>query len=602
MQLHIRTLFDYGAITVYLLALFALIGAPVKLALRLGGVSVGRMVPAPVIGLALIVGVSWYWATPFGGTKPVARLLLVVAAVALALIVVACRKSRPLRSLFVDAEVRALAGMGALCFAGLALVMVINDTQLFTNNHFTVLTLGNNDAPSYALMGQQLLDEPREAGNIVGYNAGARSLGFSGGAYAALAGAASLTGLDVWRVMNPMLLVVCALGAYSLALLVRRSLSRRHATLAAGAAVVGFSVFYVAYLVAQWFFAQLLGMAFVFAVIGVVYDTVRSRSHRDSAGGVVLASLLLAAGLSIYPHMTMAGSAVLLPIVALASSPAATLRRAVHTGIVFGAACLVAGAAVPGVVRDAIDITRDLKNEEAGWSLPSIFPSEMLGFQSVSTGPQGWLTVAVSVAIVLGLFGAAVFVWRRTRNEAVLAFVGAIVLALATYVAVYQQEGGPTYRQWKWVTFFIPIFVASAIVLVGLTVVSLRGRAALLQRAGPGAFAVYVAIVLLFSSGAGFPLSPPAAYFKLTADQINLQYDDRLAELPSLHVNTGPYWETMWIVYFLRDVPVTLQPDSYYPKTPAQGPWYLERNDQPLAPGAEATPLNGTYRLVKMPG
>ena len=81
-----------------------------------------------------------------------------------------------------------------------------------------------------------------------------------------------------------------------------------------------------------------------------------------------------------------------------------------------------------------------------------------------------------------------------------------------------------------------------------------------------------------------------------------MQYDSRLPTLPSLHLNTGPYWETMWAAYFLRAVPVTLEADSYYPKTPATGPWYLERNDRPLTPGAEATRLNDTYRLVKMPG
>src|SRR5438477_1400234 len=215
MQFHIRTLFDYGVITVYLLAIFALIGAPVKLLLRAVGVNVGRMVPAPVIGLALVVVVSWYWATPLGGTKPVPRLLLLIAVLATVGVVAAQRNERPLRRAVADIEVRALVVMGALCFSGLALVMVVNDTQLFTRDYFTVVTLGNNDAPSYALISQQLLDDPREPGNIAGFDAGARSLGFSGGACAVLAAAASMTGLDVWRVMNPMMLVTLTLGAYS---------------------------------------------------------------------------------------------------------------------------------------------------------------------------------------------------------------------------------------------------------------------------------------------------------------------------------------------------------------------------------------------------
>ena len=216
-----------------------------------------RMVPAPVIGLAIVVVVSWYWATPLGGTKPVARLLVVIAAVALLAIIGIQRRERPLRRMLADTEVHALAVVGALCFAGMALVMVVNDTQLFTRDYFTVVTLGNNDAPSYALIAQQLLDDPRDAGNIAGFRCQAHDRSVSPVARAPCSRARRRSPVrDVWHVMNPMMLVVVTLGAYSLALLVRRMLSRRHALLAAGAAVVGFSVLYVAYLVAQWFFAQ----------------------------------------------------------------------------------------------------------------------------------------------------------------------------------------------------------------------------------------------------------------------------------------------------------------------------------------------------------
>jgi hypothetical protein len=258
---------------------------------------------------------------------------------------------------------------------------------------------------------------------------------------------------------------------------------------------------------------------------------------------------------------------------------------------------------VPGLVRDGIDVTRQLESVEAGWSLPAIFPSEMLGFQSSPSGSQGWLTITVSVLIVVCAFGAALIVWRTTKDEGVPGLVVAMTMVLATYAVVYQREGGPTYRQWKWVTFFIPLFVGATIAMFGLTVKSLRGRAARLGVLGPALLVGYATIVLLFASGAGFPLRPPAAdaYLAVTADEINLGHDQRLANLPSLHINTTPYWETMWIAYFLRDVPVTLGPPTYYTTAEAVGPWYLERNDQPLAPRAEATPLNNTYRLVKMP-
>jgi hypothetical protein len=606
MQFQFRTFVEYLAIATYLIAAFAIVGAPVKLALRACGVSIGRVVPAPVIGSALVVLASWYWATPFGGTRPVARILLVAGIVAsLALGAWMLRRRDDLRSFVHDLDVRSCLMLGVLCFAGITTAFVATDGQLFVRSHFTVLTLGNNDAASYALISQHLLDEgPEDPGNIAGYDAGARSLGFSGGACALLAAGASLTGLDVWRVMTPMMLVALVLGAYSLGLLLREILGRERTVLIGVAVVLGFSVLYSAYLVAQWYYAQFTGMALVFTIGAVLYRAMRSTARRDTLASIGMVGLILAAGLSVYPHMTIMGSIVLLPVVAVTHESFGSLvRRGVRTAVVYAAGGVLAVALAPGLLVDAVDITRELEGVEAGWSLPSIYPTEMLGFQTDVRAGQGLLTTAASVAVVaaLGLCGA--IAWRRKRGDAALPLLMAIVVVLATYIAVYQREGGPTYRQWKWVTFFIPLFVAAAIALPALVVSSARQFASLWNRALTAALVFYGAVVLLFATGAGFPLSPPAAaYLSVTLDEINLRYDDQLAELPSLHINTSPYWETMWLAYFLRDVPVTLGPPTYYTTAPPAGPWYLERNDQPLAPGAEATQLNATYRLVEMPG
>jgi hypothetical protein len=571
MQFHVRTLADYLAITAYLITAFALIGSPIKFAMRCANVTVGRAVPAPVLGLAITVLATWYWATPHGGVKPVARLLVAVAAGALLLITVLARRLSPLRSTAGDSEVRRLLVIGVICFVGIFGVAIVTDTQLFTREHLSVLSLGNNDAASYALQAQHLLDDgPARAGNIAGYDAGIRSLGFSGGAYAVLAAAASLTGLDVWRVMTPMMLVTLILGAYSVALLLRRILGTDSLAVAF-ASLAGFFGFYAAYLVAQWFFAQLVGIAIVAAIVGLWHTTVRSAARRDFGCGVLLAGIVVAAGLSIYPHMTLAGSIVLAPIAAMSPSLRHTLRQGIRTSTVVVTTTVLAIALAPGLAKDALDITKELEGVEAGWPLPSIYPSEMLGFQTSSTASQSWLTVAVSALILVALVIAARISWSKGRGEAAVALLTGIAVVLATYALVYNREGGPSYRQWKWATFFIPLFVS---------------------------FASYATLAITFASGAGFPLRSPT-YLSVSLDQINLRYDDRLRALPSVHLNTEPYWETMWLAYFLRDTPVTLGPPTYYPVSAPQGPWYLERNDMPLQPGSTVTPLNATYRLVR---
>jgi hypothetical protein len=605
MQFHLDTFFAYVAIAAYVLVALAVIGAPVKILMRVLGVSVGRVVPAPVIGIVLVVLVSWYWATPFGGTRPVAWILVAVGIVGSTALAVVFPGRLGLRAMLRDADLRSCALLGVLCFAGVTTAMVATDGQLFVRSHLTVLTLGNNDAASYAFISQHLLDEgPGEPGNIAGYNAGARSIGFSGGACAVLASGAALAGLDVWQVMTPMMLVALVLGAYTLALLLRAICGRERTVLIGIGSVLGFSVLHTAYLVAQWFYAQLVGMTLVLAAAAVLYVAVRSMTRRDAFAAVVVVGSILAAGLSVYPHMTIMGSLVLLPVVAVAHASFRSLvRRGVRTAMLFGLGALLAVALAPGLLVDAIDITQELEDVNAGWPLPSIFPTEMLGFQTDVRAGQGWLTAMVSVVVVAALAGAAVFGWRRKRGDASLPLLTSIAVVLATYAVVYQREGGPTYRQWKWATFFIPLFVAAAVALADVAVTAVRRHGPLWNRALAAGLVFYGAVVVFFAPGAGFPLSPPAAeYLAVTLDEINLQHEDRLADLPSLHINTSPYWETMWLAYFLRDVPVTLGPLTYYATAPPNGPWVLERNDQPLAPGAEATELNETYRLVQMPG
>jgi hypothetical protein len=607
MQFHLRTLADFVALVGVLLVAFSLVGAPVKLALRAIGVTSARRVPAPTIGIAISVLGCWYWASPFGGTKPMLVGLLVGASVVtLGACAVALRRDRGvLRTIARDGHVRSSALIGVICFVGLGVAFVATDTQLFTRTHFTVLTLGDNDAPSYALEAQHMLDDgPKDPGNLVGFNAGVRSLGFSNGAYAALASAAAFTGQDVWRVMSAALFTVLLVGAYTLALLLRQVLGAGREAVAAAASVIGFSVLYVAYLVAQWFFAQLVGMALVLGVVLTLYGAVRAWRRRDAIAAVVVVALLLAAGLSVYPHMVVVGSITLLPIAAIAhESVRAFVRRGVRAGLVFGGGLVLGALAAPGLVVDAIDITKELEGVEAGWSLPSIFPTEMLGFQTSATAGQSWLTAAVSVAVVAALVAGAGLAWRRGRGAAALPLVMGMAAVLLTYFVVYQREGGPTYRQWKWVTFFIPVFVACAICTASLLVEALGPRWPAVRRVAGPAFGVYAVVVVMFASGAGFPLgiNAPNTYLSVTLDQINLRDNPVIETVPELHVNTTPYWESMWIAYFLRDQTVTLAAVSYYAPSPPLGPWYLERNDAPLAPGAEATPINETYRLVRMP-
>ena len=227
----------------------------------------------------------------------------------------------------------------------------------------------------------------------------------------------------------------------------------------------------------------------------------------------------------------------------------------------------------------------------------------MLGFQTSPTASQGWPTVAMSALVLFGLAAAAVIAWRRGLGASVAPLLAGIAPILVSYAIVYWREGGPTYRQWKWITFFIPLVVAFVVALFLLVALTAPRRTEAWRRVGYSALAAYaIAAVFVFAGGAGFPMrSAPTSYLSVTPDEIDLSVNPGLRNVPAVHINTDPYWETMWLAYFLRDKQVSLAQETYYGTSPPVSSWYVERNDRPLAPGAEATPLNATYRLVHMP-
>lgn len=606
MQFQARTFVDFFVVSGYLIGAFALLGAPVKLLLRSLGSNVGRAAPAPTLGLATVILASWYWALPGGGTKPLSWILLAASgAVVATWLVGRIVTGRGLIDLVRAPHVRERAALAAICFAGISCVMIANQTQLFTRDRFTVLSAGNNDAASYAFISQQLLDDgPESPGPIIGYDAGHRSLGFSNGALSALASSASVTGQDVWRVMEPSMFVTLVLGAYATALLLREIFGRLHLVAVGIASVAGFSVIYTGYLVSNWFYAQLLGIMLVTTVTTIIFRAVRSPARKDQLAAVALVGLILAAGLAVYPHMVVMGTIALLPISAVAhDSWSGLARRGISTALVFGAGLLLAVVVAPGLTSDAIDITRELEGVEAGWPLPAIFPTEMLGFQTSVVATQSWITVGASALLLTGLVVLGIVVWRRGLGAKVLPLLVAVAIPVVSYTVVYHREGGPTYRQWKWVTFFIPLFVAATLALVALVAFTWARRPQLGTRVGYSLLVTHVGVTgFVFAAGAGFPLrTPPVEMLSVTPDQIDLGVNPLLDDVDVIHVNTAPYWETMWVAYFLRDKRLSLGPLTYYAVAPPAGDWYLERNDQPVPPGADAIPLNTTYRLTHIP-
>ena len=141
-----------------------------------GEIRAGIPMTFVAFGIAVVMVTTWYWGGPFGRAKPMLCGLLVACALVVVgnVLVTLARASgrEATREALRDRRLRQSAGMALLCFAGIAAIMTVTETQLFVRDNLTVITGGNNDAPSYALLGQHVLDDgPDEPGNIAGFTA-----------------------------------------------------------------------------------------------------------------------------------------------------------------------------------------------------------------------------------------------------------------------------------------------------------------------------------------------------------------------------------------------------------------------------------------------
>jgi hypothetical protein len=610
MQFHVDTFLIFLATALWVLATWTIAGSSIVVIARRLGVNAPAAAPRAMIGLAAIILVSWYWAGPLGGVNPVARILVVIGAVTAGIDLVLRRRSS--KTPFVwpwrEPETRRRVVMFAICAAGLALIVLVTRPALFGSDQPTVLSRGNNDAAAYAIHGEHLrvkgADDP---GNIVGENLGARDMGFANGSLSTLASAGSVTHQDVFSVQESTFYATLVLAAFSIALLLYELLGREHPATCALAAVVGFAGFYTTYPVGNWFFAQFIALACVAAVATLFVHAMNHVGRREYVGVILVGAVIFAGGLAAYPHMTLFGSACLLPLVALSTrSFRDVVRNSVRAVVLLAGVAVVSVAGASGIVTAAIRATEDLSSVKAGWPLAPISLAEVLGLQTIATAKEttAW-TPVVTVALLAIFGGLIVVIWRRVESirPMLLGLASIPVITIVSSRVFLAREGSADYRYWKWTTFFVPIAVAALVLIVllaGSTATKHRSTWVNATSIAVGTLALF-GLVLGTGAGVGL-LEKPATYLSVTKDQTDLETNPNLVNIHQLNVNVSPFWETMWLAYFLRGKEITLAAKSYMRTHPAQSRWSIERNDMPApAPGSRSIRLNDTYRLVEAP-
>ena len=178
--------------------------------------------------------------------------------------------------------------------------------------------------------------------------------------------------------------------------------------------------------------------------------------------------------------------------------------------------------------------------------------------------------------------------------------VTAATTILVSYLLVFTRDATPTYRQWKWITFFQPLLVGVVLItlLLGFEVVLRRRR----DRSAVAVLCVTaVGFGVLVSTntgdGQGTALRDRRQLDLVSRDTVDLGVNPALRDLDRVNIAVGPYWKSMWASYFLADKSLRLQEKTYWTSRSPEPGWTLIPASAVLS-GSTVRPVNGSYQLL----
>ena len=528
-------------------------------------------ISAPLVGLVLLQAISWYVSSADVGLEAVWPWLPALGLLAIVPIVLFATR-RSARAVFKVRHPRVLLS-DVLTAVTSFILFVIHADDLLARGTLSIAS-ANNDVAAYVAVTDHLARSGFDtAGPISGVDLGRVAEVDVNGAYSYLFSAHWVLDRPYFQLVLGCLAVASILVAQALGRLLCRW-TQLPVVAVVAVAVLPQTTFLYSYISSMYFLSQLLGLAFAITMIEIA---TRPYEGRQGFGMSAAALAAMFAGLVLtYPHMAF----LLPPIVAvvIVASHGRDWRA-----FLWGILRLGTGAAIGLLVmlprtKVAIDRLLLLKDVEAGWPLDGVLPWGMVGAQERFVNTVSAVTIVGSVLVVGVSFVASAWLMHRDEDPWPRAFAVLLAACLASYAAFYFLRGGPTYEQWKWVSFVQPLIVAA----IFAPVFDALARR-LPYRHGVLPIGL-LAIVVVVNMNRSVPYTSSVALqtnwvsFELGTLGENAAFDG----VESVNIDLAPYWESMWAADALFPRPVYIQAVSYYTPSAPVGDWTLTRR-QPAA-------------------
>ena len=378
--------FEYVAagLAGYLLLFY--LGWPLWTALAPSRCPISVSLGAPLVGLAALQVISWYWLDNSGlGWSTGFPLLLGVNAVA----IIACFVwKRP--TLRIDRS---------FAFSVLAVVAVIVATSALFVSHFdNVVTRGDQlegassnspDTPAYAVISRFVHDHDFSTfGPIAGYDIGKFAREDVFGVFPLVDGTATVAGIGDWQALLPSILVAMLLVVLAIRDLAN-CLFPNSRTRAAVVALVASASFLFAYIQGLGYLSQLLAMPIAVALATVYFGVIGQSKKSEFFRSIALVGLLDIVLAVTYPHMLFLAQPVLVGAALVATIGPGWAVRARRVLVVAAGGVIVAAIVIPQRFSIAFSKFQSLaKDQTSGFPLAAFTPFQLLGFQRTLTVPS----------------------------------------------------------------------------------------------------------------------------------------------------------------------------------------------------------------------
>lgn len=253
-----------------------------------------------------------------------------------------------------------------------------------------------------------------------------------------------------------------------------------------------------------------------------------------------------------------------------------------------------------------------INNLTPGWDMPVLIPNQIFGlvWNNIWLQPEPILIrILFSLPVVLLIIFSFYNLFKNEKKLFYLfgSYLGFVIIFYCFLVIsefLSPSFTGEGYKAYKLISYFIPI-----ILLTGLFYFKDFQFAFASKNFRKKIFIflfLFILIIWNISSALVFITESSNRLGFIKENIIDLQKISKLEDITSINIQEPPYWNQMWIYYFLFDKKnIYLKYSSYHAASPQLGQWTLKRSNQDIlsisnfTDSGETIMINPDYYLVK---